>query len=63
MSKGPKYRILSEIDFNTCRAEIADSLNSFCNKWCKREHADSSALSYWKKTNIQTLVYPSIKET
>ena len=29
ISKGPKYRIPSDIDFNTCRAEIAESLNSF----------------------------------
>ena len=48
--KGPKYRISSDIDFNACRVQIAESIDSFCVKWCKRENADLKALSSWKRT-------------
>ena len=37
VSKGPKYRFSSRIDFKTCREEIASALNYFCNRWCKRD--------------------------
>ena len=37
ISKGPKYRFPSDIDFPKCQREIAASLNEFCNRWCKRE--------------------------
>ena len=29
VSKGPKYRFPSQIDFNRCREEIASALNDF----------------------------------
>ena len=35
VSKGPKYRFHSQIDFNRCREEIASALNDFGNRWCK----------------------------
>ena len=36
ISKGPKYRFPSNIDFSKCLREIADSLNDFSNHWSKR---------------------------
>ena len=47
-SKFPKYRLPTEIDFDACRAEIAEGLNVFANRWCKRESADKQSLSSWK---------------
>ena len=35
ISKGPKYRFPSSIDFSKCRGEIVASLNAFSNCWCK----------------------------
>ena len=35
ISKGPKYRFPSNIDFPKCRREIAASLNDFSNRWSK----------------------------
>ena len=46
--KGLTYRFPSQIDFNKCREEIAGSLHTFCNRWCKREHVESNALNTWK---------------
>ena len=46
--KGPKYRFPVPIDFKSCREEIAGALQEFCNRWCKREHVESSALNCWK---------------
>ena len=40
ISKGPKYRYPSNIDFPKCRREIAASLNDFGNRWCKRENVE-----------------------
>ena len=37
VSKGPKYRFPSYINFDKCREEIASALNDFGNRWCKRE--------------------------
>ena len=37
-----------QIDFKSCREEIAGALQEFCNRWCKREHVESSALNSWK---------------
>ena len=36
------------IDYKSCREEIAGALQEFCNRWCKREHVESNALSSWK---------------
>ena len=49
LKKGPKYRIPSLIDFNSCRGRIAESLQEFSIKWCNREHVEHNALSDWKK--------------
>ena len=38
ISKGPKYRFPSRIDFKKCREEIESVLNDFGNRWCKREY-------------------------
>ena len=44
VSKGPKYRFPSRIDFKKCREEIASALNDFGNRWCKREYVEPNAL-------------------
>ena len=48
VSKGPKYRFPSNIDFNRCREEIASALNDFSNRWCKHESVECNALNEWK---------------
>ena len=37
-SKGPKYRLASQIDFNKYREEIAIivAFHVFCNRWCRK---------------------------
>ena len=50
VSKGPKYRFPSHIDFNRSREEIASALNDFGNGWCKRESVECNALKEWKLT-------------
>ena len=49
LTKGPKYRIPSLINFEKCREHIAEALQNFSDKWCRREHAEVNALSNWKK--------------
>ena len=44
VSKGPKYRFPSRIDFKKCREEIASALHDFGNRWCKREYGEPNAL-------------------
>ena len=60
ISKGPKYRFPSNIDFPKYRREIAASLYDFSNRWCKRENVEPDALKEWKlniiKKNIDTPV-------
>ena len=48
VSKGPKYRFPSRIDFKKCREEIASALKDFGNRWCKREYDEPNALKEWK---------------
>ena len=48
VSKGPKYRFPSRINFKICREEIASALNDFGNRWCKREYVEPDALKEWK---------------
>ena len=48
ISKGPKYRCPSNIDFPKCPREIDASLNDFSNCWCKRENVEPDALKEWK---------------
>ena len=44
LSKGPKYRPPSIINWNECRNIIHDSLHTYCMKWIKREKADKKSL-------------------
>ena len=55
VSKGPKYRFPSYINFDKCREEIASALNDFGNRWCKREGVEDNALKEWKRS-IFTIV-------
>ena len=48
VSKGPKYRFPSYIDFKRCREEITSALNDFDNRWCKRENVECNALKEWE---------------
>ena len=48
ISKGPKYRCPSNIDFQKCRREISASLNDFSNRWCKRRNVEHDTLKEWK---------------
>ena len=48
ISKGPRYRFPSNIDFPQCRREIAASLHDFSYRWCKRENIEPDALKEWK---------------
>ena len=48
ISKGPKYKFTSNINFPKCHREIAASLNDFSNRWCERENVESDALKEWK---------------
>ena len=45
VSKGPKYRFPSRIDFKKCREQKASALNDFGNRWCKREYVEPNALT------------------
>ena len=60
VSKGPKYRFPSQIDFNRCREEIASALNDFGNRWCKRESVECNAMKEWK-LSISIIVDKRIK--
>ena len=55
ISKGPKYRFLSNVDFPKCRREIAASLNDFSNLWCKRENVEPYDLKEWKINIFKTI--------
>ena len=48
ISKGPKYRFTSNIDFPKCCRMTAASLNDFGNRWCKWENLEPDALKEWK---------------
>ena len=48
ISKGPKYRFPSTINFPKCRREIADFLNDFSYRWCNWENVEPDALKEWK---------------
>ena len=55
VSKGPKYRFPSYINFDKCREEIASALNDFGNRWYKREGVEDNALKELKRS-IFTIV-------
>ena len=57
ISKGPKYRFLSKIDFPKALREIAASLNDFRNGWCKWENVELDALKEWKIFKITDTVF------
>ena len=59
ISKGPKYRFPSNIDFSKCQREIAASLNDFSNRWCKRKNVEPDALKEWK-INIFKIIHTRI---
>ena len=52
VSKGPKYRFPSRIDFKKGREEIASALNDFGNRWCKRD-VEPNSLKEWKVSIIK----------
>ena len=60
ISKGPKYRFPSRIDFKKCREEIASALNDFGNRWCRREYVEPDALKE-RKVSIFKIVDQRIK--
>ena len=44
-------------DLKSCREEIAEALQEFCNRWCKRAHVESNALNTWsRKLNIFKII-------
>ena len=55
ISKGPKYRFPSNVDFPKCHREIAASLNDFSIRWCKRKNVEPDA-SKEKKINIFKII-------
>ena len=55
LTKGPKYRIPHSIDFESCRVKIAEALQDFGSKWCRRERAEMNALSDWKKSIFEII--------
>ena len=65
-SKGPKFRLPSQIDFNKCKEEIVVALNEFCKRCCRRENVECITLNSWKLsiftvshftvTNIRTIL-------
>ena len=46
--KGPKYRLPSRIDFTKCRSIVAEALQTYCKRWCKKEGVGVHALNDWK---------------
>ena len=56
ISKGPKYRIPSNIDFPKCHSKIAASLNDFSNRWCNRENVEPNAMNELKINILKLLI-------
>ena len=48
ISKCPKYRFPSSIDFPKCHRDIAASVNDLSDRWCKLESVKPDALKEWK---------------
>ena len=40
---------------DACYKEITDFLATFCDRWCKREHSETTALSSWKKAIVKIM--------
>ena len=47
VSKGPKYRLSSQVDFNRCREEVSSALGGFGGRLCKRESVGCGAMKEW----------------
>jgi len=47
LKNGRKYRISSDIDFDLCIKELADSLLKYSKQWCVRENVDANVLHPW----------------
>ena len=60
VSKDPKYRFPSGINFIKCRKKVASALNDFGNRWCKRAFIEPNALKEWK-VSIFKIVAQRIK--
>jgi len=58
LNKGPKYRIPFLIDFNSCRGQIAEALQDFGIRCCRRE---SNALTDWKKNKFLILLTNTLR--
>ena len=61
VSKNPKCRFPSHIDFNSYREEIAFALNGLDNRWCKRESVECKALKEWGLSIFNIIVDKRIK--
>ena len=48
-NKGPKYRLPTKVDFNSCLQDMTPSIDKFSSSWCKRENVSSDALHRWKR--------------
>ena len=44
ISKCPKYKFLSNVDFPKCRRVIAASFNDLSSRWCKWENVEPNVL-------------------
>jgi hypothetical protein len=55
VSKGPKYRLPSKVDFKRCRNVILESIDSYIKQWSKREGALQLALREWKDAFLDIL--------
>ena len=55
ISKRPKYRFPSNIDFLKCRRDFDASLNDFSNRWFRRENIEPDALKEWKINIFKTI--------
>ena len=53
VSKGPKYRFHSYINFDKCREKVAFALNDFGYRWRKREGVEDGALKTVQVGNDQ----------
>ena len=56
ISKSPKYRFPSNIDFSKCHREVAASLNDFSNRWCKWVNVEPDALRNGRLTFLILLL-------
>ena len=53
--KGPKYRLPSRIDFTNCRDIVEDALQTYCQRWSKKEGVGVHALNDWKNEFLRII--------